>query len=162
MKHFRLPAFAFAAAALLAACESRDPVADEANATGPANVTNDSSGAIAGGPPGPTANGSSDLPAGPIPAAIHGRWSLTPADCTSTRGDAKGLLEINADSLKFYESRAVPTTSIEAGGQGISGNFDFTGEGQNWSKYVSLKIQGDGLVRTERNPLASYTYVRCE
>src|SRR4051812_2684079 len=26
-----------------------------------------------------------------IPTAIRGRWGLVPADCTSTRGDAKGL-----------------------------------------------------------------------
>ena len=39
-----------------------------------------------------------------IPASLHGRWGLTPADCTSTRGDAKGLLIVSADGLKFYES----------------------------------------------------------
>ena len=26
-----------------------------------------------------------------FPAAIQGRWGLVPADCTSTKGDAKGL-----------------------------------------------------------------------
>lgn len=139
----------------IAACEKRDPVADEAESI-PAPTTNDSAGTIAGGPPGPAAT----VP-GQIPAAIRGRWGLTPADCTSRRGDAKGLLEIGPDFLKFYESRAVPGTSIETGDQGISGNFNFTGEGQQWSRYVSLKLQGDVLTRTERNPVASYNYARC-
>ena len=39
-----------------------------------------------------------------IPAAFQGRFGLTPDDCTSTAGDAKGLLEITGTELKFYES----------------------------------------------------------
>jgi hypothetical protein len=159
MKQFYLALGAALAAGTLSACEKRDPVADEANAMPAAPVANDTSGAVAGGPPGPASNAGAD--AGPIPPAIRGRWGLTPADCTSTRGDAKGLLEIGPDSLKFYESRAVPGTSIESNDQGISGNFNFTGEGQQWSKYVSLKLEGEVLRRTERNPVASYNYARC-
>ena len=142
----------------MAACEKRDPVADEANAIPAAPVANDGAGPLTGGPP--AASGADTSP-GPIPAAIRGRWGLTPADCTSTRGDAKGLLEIGPDALKFYESRAVPGTSIETEEGAISGNFNFTGEGQQWSKYISLKLQGKVLTRTERNPAASYNYARC-
>lgn len=156
MKRLHLPLLAILITGAITACEKRDPVADEANAIPAAPVNTDSAGPLAGGPPGPAAT-----VAGPIPAAIRGRWGLTPADCISTRGDAKGLLEIGPDSLKFYESRAVPGTSIETGDQGISGNFNFTGEGQQWSKYVSLKLQGEVLTRTERNPVASYNYARC-
>ena len=158
MTRCRLPLLALLATAAIAGCEQRDPVAEEASAI-PAPVTNDTAGAVAGGPPGPAENESAA--AGPIPAAIQGRWGLTPADCISTRGDNKGMLTIAPDSLKFYESRAVPGTSIEAGDQGISGNFNFTGEGQEWTKYVSLKLQGKVLTRTERNPVASYDYARC-
>jgi hypothetical protein len=156
MRPFYLPLGAMLVVAAMAACEKRDPVADEANAI-PAAPATQSAGTIAGGPPSPAAGDAS----GPIPAALHGRWGMTPADCISTRGDAKGLLEIGPDALKFYESRAVPGTTIETGDQGISGNFNFTGEGQEWSKYVSLKLQGEVLTRTERNPVASYDYARC-
>lgn len=152
-----LPLGALLVVGAMASCEKRDPVADEADAIPATPVTNDNAGAVAGGPPGPA----SAAVAGPIPPAIRGRWGLTPADCISTRGDAKGLLEIGPDSLKFYESRAVPGTSIETSDQTISGNFNFTGEGQQWSKYVSLKLQGKVLNRTERNPVASYNYARC-
>ena len=157
MKPIYLPLSALLVVGAMAACERRDPVADEANAIPPAPAT-DSAGTIAGGPPSANVSGAV---AGSIPAALQGRWGLTPADCTSTRGDAKGLLEIGPDSLKFYESRAVPGTSIETGDQGISGNWNFTGEGQEWSKYVSLKLEGKVLTRTERNPVASYNYARC-
>lgn len=159
MKPILLPLGAVLVVGAMAACEKRDPVADEANVATPAPVTNDVTDPGAGGPPAAAANEATA--AGPIPAAIQGRWGLTPGDCTSTRGDNKGLLVIGPDSLKFYESRAVPGTSIEAGDQGISGNFNFTGEGQEWTKYVSLKLKGKVLTRTERNPVASYDYARC-
>jgi hypothetical protein len=148
MKPFYLQLGALLVVGAMAACEKRDPVAEEANAIPAAPVANDVAS-------------SSDAAPGPIPASLRGRWGMTPADCTSTRGDAKGLLEIGPDSLKFYESRAVPGTSIETEQDAISGNWNFTGEGQEWSKYVSLQIQGKVLNRTERNPVASYNYARC-
>ena len=156
MRPIYLPLGAMLVVGAMAACEKRDPVADDANAM-PASPVTSTAGAVAGGPPSPAGSNA----AGPIPAALHGRWGMTPADCISTRGDAKGLLEIAPDSLKFYESRAVPGTSIETDDEGISGNWNFTGEGQEWSKYVSLKLQGKVLTRTERNPVASYNYARC-
>jgi hypothetical protein len=158
MKPIYLPLSALLVVAGMAACEQRDPVAEDANAMPAAPAANDSAGSLTGGPP--AANAVDSTP-GPIPASIRGRWGMTPADCVSTRGDAKGLLEIGPDYLKFYESRAVPGTSIETEADGISGNWNFTGEGQEWSKYVSLQLQGKVLNRTERNPVASYNYARC-
>lgn len=153
------------------ACNQEQPVDNNADAIAPGTatdnttgavapgpVTDNSAGAVAGGPPPIAANADAG---GSIPAALQGRWGLTPADCTTTKGDEKGLLTITADSLKFYESRGTPGTSIESDDSGISGNFNFTGEGQSWSKYVSLKLSGDGLVRTERSPMQSYTYAKC-
>ncbi|HEX2804208.1 MAG TPA: hypothetical protein VHN55_09565 [Sphingomicrobium sp.] len=96
-----------------------------------------------------------------MPAALHGRWGLTPGDCTSTRGDAKGLLVVTADRLQFYESRAVPAGDVDVSPDSISGDFSFAGEGQEWTKHLSLELQDKKLVRTERDPNASFTYARC-
>ena len=166
MIRFRLPVFAFTAIALVAACDSRDPVANDANASGvlPA-PTNEAAPNPEAHPP-PEASASNNAVATPaatskIPAALQGRWGLTPGDCTSTRGDAKGLLTITGDLLRFYESRAVPSGQIEADEDSISGTFSFTGEGQTWSKNQSLQLQKQALVRTETNPTASYTYAKC-
>jgi hypothetical protein len=161
MKRARLPVFAILLVGTIAACSKQDPVDNGANALGPATVTTDSAGKAAGGPPPAIETGQ----AGQIPAAIQGRWGLTPADCTAdniAKGNAKGLLTVGPDSIKFYESRAEPATSIEANDQGISGEWNFAGEGERWTEYVSLKLQGDGLVRTERNPPTTYTYARCD
>lgn len=167
----RLPYFSLFTAALLASCEGSDPVADQADNTAalpaPEHAdASDPSGAPpppnSENPPEPAPPGNTSAPAATIPAAFHGRWGLTPGDCTSTRGDAKGLLIIGADRLTFYESRAVPSGNVETSGDSFSADFAFTGEGQTWTRYQSLELQKGGkLVRTESGPMASYTYAKC-
>jgi hypothetical protein len=146
------------------ACGSNDPVDKKAaNTTGLPDIKATAPSA-AGEPHGRTAPAEA-APASPpsvtIPAALQGRWGLTPADCTSALGDAKGLLVINAGELRFYESRAVPEADADGDANSISGNFAFTGEGQSWTKYVSLKIDKRMLMRTETKPTASFSYAKC-
>lgn len=160
----RVPVVTCALILTIAACGKRDPVADNANGAALPAPVNDTTPDPAGSPPTNAttpANGVAPTATATIPAPLQGRWGLTPADCTSTRGDAKGLLVVTANRMTFYESRAVPSTGVETDGDSISGNFDFTGEGQAWTKYESLKRSGDKLTRTETNPAASYTYAKC-
>lgn len=101
-----------------------------------------------------------------IPETIRGRWGLVPADCASTKGDAKGLLEVSADQLRFYESVAKLGEIKEAGESRIRGTFDYTGEGQSWTNDVVLDVAEDGKTMIRRDygkdampgPL---TYTRC-
>lgn len=116
----------------------------------------------AGGPPPGAKPGTEPLVAtASIPQALQGRWGLTPADCMSGRGDTKGLLVASRTELRFYESRAVPAADIDTDPDSISGNFAFTGEGKNWTRYQSLQLDDRKLVRTETNPNMSFTYARC-
>ena len=149
---------------LLAACSKRDPVADGANNVAGLPVSNRAMPSPAGAPPqnlSEPANQAESTGSARIPAALQGRWGLTPGDCTSALGDAKGLLVVNEGELRFYESRAVPAGGVQADSDSISGNFDFTGEGQSWTKYVVLELKGRDLVRTETQPTASFTYAKC-
>jgi len=73
----------------------------------------------------------------------------------------EGLLVVSSNELRFYESRAVPTSGAQADNDSINGDFDFTGEGQSWTKFETLERRKDRLVRTESNPAASYTYAKC-
>jgi hypothetical protein len=96
-----------------------------------------------------------------IPALFHGRWGITPADCTSTRGDAKGLLVIDPNRLRFYESSAIPVGNTNSSDDSFSADYRFTGEGQTWTRFETLQIQDRRLVRTTSSPMASYTYAKC-
>lgn len=86
-----------------------------------------------------------------IPEALRGRWGINAADCTSTRGDAKGLVEISDTELRFYESVATLSEVEERDATRIVGAFSFVGEGQTWERRMVLDGQDDGatLIRRE-------------
>lgn len=162
----RVPVITLALIAAIAACSKPGPVANGANKiTSVPAQSNEPEPTPAGGPPAHDANAeAAAAPAAPsiaIPAALQGRWGLTPGDCTSALANARGLLVVNASELRFYESRAVPSADVQTKESSISGIFDFIGEGQSWSRFETLKRSADKLIRTESNPAASYTYARC-
>jgi hypothetical protein len=157
-----IPTLVFAM--LAAGCGGSDPVAEGANdaaalpspddvagarvgsasadGSAPANV------AAPGGRAPLTSGDSASASERAFPAALQGRWGLTPADCTSTRGDAKGLLVVGSDGLRFFESRARPARNVKQTADSLSGDFDFEGEGQKWTKFETLEVRDNKLVRT--------------
>jgi len=171
MRHARTTLIALAVVIASTGCNQRNPVADEANITAglPSvdNVAGARDGRASADGSAPTnataATAAAPLaPAAAIPASLHGRWGLTPADCTSTKGDAKGLLVISSDRLTFYESRALPARNIRTTSDTFGADFAFTGEGQSWTRFETLRITKGRLVRTESSPMASFTYARCD
>ena len=90
-------------------------------------------------------------PAATILSPLQGRWGLTPADCTSTRGDAKGLLQVSDTQLRFYESRAVLNEITEQDAARIVADFSFQGEGQTWRRRMTLDAQDGGRTLVRRD-----------
>ena len=148
----------------LAACQQQDPnniAIDEGNSqnaeieTLPPDEGNEETAAANASnmpvPPAPVMND--------IPTELHGRWGMVAADCTSTRGDAKGLIEIGHQTIKFYEALATLKERRPASPESFSGLFGFTGEGQTWEKVQTFTRTGNRLTRTERE--GTFTYTRC-
>ena len=101
-----------------------------------------------------------------IPAQYRGRWGLVAADCTTTKGDAKGLLTINDVRLSFYESRGTLAKVIGATADSFDARYGFSGEGQTWNRTERLKLVGGKLQRrtdaeTGQEPPVNLTYQRC-
>ena len=94
-----------------------------------------------------------------IPAQYRGRWGMVPADCTSTRGDAKGLIRIGERTIRFYEATATLQEQSPAIATSFSARFVFTGEGQTWERAVTLTRTGDSLTRAQED--GTFTYTRC-
>jgi len=102
-----------------------------------------------------------------IPADYQGRWGMNEADCTGDPAAAKGLLEITATEMKFYESVGTLSSVTEATNGRLRAAFGFTGEGQEWQRDVVLDLREGGkiLVRREFGEGASpeaFDYTRCE
>ncbi|MDQ3074250.1 MAG: hypothetical protein M3Q88_01375 [Pseudomonadota bacterium] len=103
--------------------------------------------------------GSEDTNIAVIPVQYRGRWGIVAADCTSTRGDAKGLIVIGDSNIRFYESTATLKRQRPAIATSFSGLYGFTGEGQTWDKIVTLTRNGDTLQRADDD--GRYSYQRC-
>lgn len=99
-----------------------------------------------------------------FPAAFEGRWGLVANDCIEGASDAKGLMQVEGATLRFYESQGTAETLTVASPTKVSGEFAFTGEGQRWTKAVRLSLEDGGkvLVRSETEPPSDLRYKKCE
>ncbi|WP_088624124.1 hypothetical protein [Oceanicola sp. 22II-s10i] len=90
-----------------------------------------------------------EAPAG-LPAAMTGSWGLTAGDCLGGAA-TKGLMEVTPTTLSFYESRATLTRVVKRRDNRVVAEYDFTGEGMEWSRREVFTLRGpDGpLVRQE-------------
>ena len=164
-----LAAIPLAFVLVAAACDKSDPVADDANGAAPidavvnaANATAEAATEMAN--VAEEANAGRPIPkveavAAAIPEQYRGRWGMVPADCTTTRGDAKGLITIDDRTVRFYESVATLREQRPAIATSFSGLFDFTGEGQSWDSVMTFTRSGDTLLRAGED--GRFTYQRC-
>lgn len=148
------PVLALMLTGLLAACS------DEAKVPQPSETAAETVAAEAT----PAAQASAAVTS--IPMALQGRWGLVPADCTSTRGDAKGLLIVGPTDLRFYESVGKLRRGVSSGANSLRGTFDYTGEGMEWSRQVVLSAAPDGQSLDFQDsgadaPPSRRTYRRC-
>jgi len=158
----RVPLISCTLLLIVSACGGRDPVDKQAVKASALPDLNAPAPTAIGEPHKDTAPARPLPPASAtIPAALQGRWGLSPADCSGHPSAAKGLLVITPDQLRFYESRAVPAADVGTDANSISGHFAFTGEGQSWTRYEALKVKKNQLTRTEIKPTASFTYAKC-
>ena len=98
-------------------------------------------------------------PAALIPANVQGRWAGIEARC----GDRSDALELTIapDQLIFHESVG-KVQSASAGADGrIAVQAAFTGEGESWTRTLSLKPSADGARLTIVNDGTAVTRKRC-
>ena len=98
-------------------------------------------------------------PADRIPAALRGRWTGLADAC----GDRAAALELNIgpDNLVFHES----VGQVEAVERGEDGDMRvtaaFTGEGESWTRTLTLRPSADGATLTIVNDGTATVRKRC-
>lgn len=122
----------------LSACGKGDKAAPEASAS-PAQ---DQATAVSGVTP--EAVALADVDGKSIPEGMRGRFGLVAADCTTTKGDDKGLLTVGANDLKFYESVAKLGKVAEGSPTHLKASFAYSGEGMEWTREVTLDLENGG------------------
>jgi hypothetical protein len=96
-----------------------------------------------------------------LPPAFVGRWGLVPADCTSRKGDNKGLMTVAPDRLTFYESRATIARLEGVSPAEFRATLAFTGEGQEWREETGLVLEEGGRVLVRVVDGERLRYTRC-
>ncbi|MFM5885417.1 MAG: hypothetical protein ACKOQ3_08870 [Novosphingobium sp.] len=159
MKRTRIPALA--ALLALAACSNEAPApvpSEDAATIAPPPATASESA---------TAAPSSPAAATAFPAAMLGRWGLVPGDCTSQRGDNKGMITVSAREIRFYESVARIERVKDSSENRMRAALAYEGEGMQWSRDAQFEVKpGAGqLVLQEYGDDAvpgPRTYTRCK
>lgn len=96
-----------------------------------------------------------------LPMAFRGRWGLVQADCTSTNGDNKGLMAVEAERLTFYESRATVGEVELISATAVKAHLEFSGEGQTWQQDTALTLEDQNHVLTRVADGQTLRYTRC-
>lgn len=145
----------------LAACNQSDTASPDAEGTTMPPAVANAPATVA-----PSPADTAGIPEFGIPVALQGNWGMVPADCTSTRGDAKGLLRVSGTTLTFYESVGKLGTIKDRSETSIRADYAFTGEGMEWTRDVALTLSDGGktLTRLDRGgeePGGPFTYTKC-
>lgn len=130
------------------------------------NQPDDAPTTIAAPAPAPVPTATAKPTVAAIPPVMRGRWGLVAADCAPGSDVAKGLMEVGAKTLTFYESRASLKSVRTAEPGRIRANFAFSGEGQQWTQDIELRAWNGTtqLIREDRGRDAlpgPRTYTRC-
>lgn len=86
---------------------------------------------------------------GDLPNWLSGRWGLVAGDCVPGSDIAKGLMTVEGNSLKFWESRARLTRVEKRTDRSLRGVFQFDGEGQSWTRDMEFSLDDGVLTRRE-------------
>ena len=101
-----------------------------------------------------------------IPTTIRGRWALDASDCPKRPGTDLTALVIDAANLRFHESHGELTRVRESDARHILADYDFSGEGIEWSRRMQLDLADGGttLIRRDEGEGAAagpMRYTRC-
>ena len=86
-----------------------------------------------------------------LPKEFQGYWGVTPNDCELANTNATGRINVDADRIRFFESRARVVDVVSRSTYAVTVDLRFEGEGQTWQRRTILSLENGGtaLVRTE-------------
>jgi len=81
-----------------------------------------------------------------VPTAFTGRWAGSASACAQQGDDMR--LQVNADSLVFYESEGRISRVDRLPGDRLRVTANYSGEGETWTRTSTLALSGNGDVLT--------------
>ncbi|WP_375249474.1 hypothetical protein [Sphingomonas sp.] len=102
-----------------------------------------------------------------LPIDFVGYWGITPDDCELANTAATGRINIDGDTIRFYEAKARVESLQRRSPYAVTAVLRFSGEGQTWRTTDRLLLEAGGtrLVRiqaaTGDRPATTLRYRKC-
>jgi hypothetical protein len=85
-----------------------------------------------------------------IPAAFQGRWDFAEDTCADEGSEMR--LDIEANSITYYESSATPVAITRNETSALTIDHLFSGEGEEWNETLAYMLSEDGERLTVTSP----------
>ena len=93
-----------------------------------------------------------------LPTDFQGYWGATPNDCELANVEASGRINIDADTIRFHESKARVVGIERRSPYQVVADLRFSGEGENGTARTGLRLEAGGttLIRTQDGEAVRY------
>lgn len=96
-----------------------------------------------------------------LPKEFQGYWGRTANDCELANTEATGRINVDADTIRFYESKARVLDVIEASPYAVTADLRFDGEGQTWQRRTEFRLENGGITLVRNDGGQTVRYSRC-
>lgn len=96
-----------------------------------------------------------------IPVDFRGFWGMTDDDCELANTAAAGRIDVDGDTIRFYESKARVQSLRLDSPAALTLNLRFSGEGQTTLATENWLLENGGTMLVRRRDAASTRYKRC-
>ena len=96
-----------------------------------------------------------------FPTEFLGYWGVAPDDCELANTAATGRINIDADTIRFYEGRARVQHLARRSPQEVVADLRFSGEGRSWERRETFRLDAGGTALIRSDSPATLRYRRC-
>ncbi|MBB6505598.1 hypothetical protein F4693_002590 [Sphingomonas endophytica] len=96
-----------------------------------------------------------------FPAEFLGYWGAGNNDCELANTEATGRINIDADTIRFHETRARVQRMDRRSPQEVVADLRFSGKGQSFQTREIYRLDAGGTALVRTSPSATQRYRRC-
>ncbi|PCG15342.1 MAG: hypothetical protein DI530_12750 [Sphingomonas sp.] len=96
-----------------------------------------------------------------LPADYQGYWGVTPDDCELANTAATGRINIDADTIRFHESKARVQSIALRDPYALSAELRFSGEGAGWTRRNDFRLENGGTMLVRQDGAQVVRYRKC-
>ncbi|KTT73701.1 hypothetical protein [Sphingomonas endophytica] len=96
-----------------------------------------------------------------FPTEFRGYWGVTDDDCELANTSATGRINIDADTIRFYDTRARVQRLVPLSPQEVVADVRIAGEGPAFERRETYRLEAGGTMLVRIAPPTTQRYRRC-